>query len=163
MELKSRKAFTLLEAVITISILTIVIGMTAVVITNMVTIQKATSTQYEANDEISNANKIANEYVSFVSVRDSDISFVYSSSSPTSLTFSVDTYDFSLRYSNNTLSYSCDTEYLGDNEYLKKSNSTSLNNVEAFSFTYHDDINMLEMDMTLLGRVSHHVYTLRTA
>ena len=162
MNIKRKKGFTLIEAVITIGVLSIVVAMTAVVISNMVRIQSASSTQYEANEEISKANKLAEEYVSFVSVNNSALSFDYSSHTNTSVTFSCGVDTFSLKFLNQTLSYSCDTTYSGDNEYLKQSNSIELKNVDAITFDYANDIKMLSMDITVLGRHSSSVFYLRT-
>lgn len=162
MELKRKKGFTLLEAVITIGILVTVIALTTVVITNMVNIQKASSTQYEANEEISKAYKVVEEYVSFVSVNDNDVSFTYESSSPNSVTFSSSDYNFSLTYSSNTLSYGCDTTYSGSNDYLKTSNSVDLNHVESFTFTYFNDVKTLEVEITAYKQYSHRIFLLRT-
>ena len=80
-----KKGFTLIEALVTISVLVIVVGMTTVVISNMVRIQNASSTQYEANEEIYKAFKVTDEFISFISVNDSDLSFTYDSNTSTSM------------------------------------------------------------------------------
>lgn len=157
-----KKGFTLIEALVTISVLVIVVGMTTVVISNMVRIQNASSTQYEANEEIYKAFKVTDEFVSFISVNDSDLSFTYDSNTSTSITFNCDAYKFSLRYLNNNLSYSCDSSYIGDNEYLKTQNSVELKNVDLLTYSYYDDVKMLIMDIKVLGKYSREVFTLRT-
>ena len=164
MKLIRKKGFTLVEAVVTIGVLTMVVTMTSLVIFNMVNIQKATAAQYEINEEIDKAYKVAEEYVSFVSVNNDELRFTYVPNTTTSsLTFSCNEYNFSLKYLDNYISYGCDTSYLGDNDYLKQNKSVELHNVDSLSFNYDNDIKLLVMDISISGRVSHESFYLRTA
>ena len=139
--------------------------MTSLVIFNMVNIQKATAAQYEINEEIDKAYKVAEEYVSFVSVNNDELRFnyVYVPNTTSSLTFSCNGYNFSLKYLDNYISYGCDRLYLGDNDYLKRNKSVELHNVDSLSFNFDKDIKLLILDISISGRISHESFYLRTA
>ncbi len=162
MRKRKKRGFTIIEAVVTISILAVVVSLISVVISNMVQIQNASTGTYAISEQFNDGYNIARDYISFVSVNDSNLAFTYQSYTDNSLTFSCDGYAFSLKYVDHVLTYGCDSEYTGSKDYLLKTDKVILKNITDFKFTYYDDIYMLKMEMSAGTHYSHEVFILRT-
>ena len=160
MNSKTKKGFTLLEAVVTIGVLGVITAMTTAVIANMVNIQKASGDQYEYSEEMKDAFDLVDEYMSYVSIP----RFSYRTSNTTSISFTYtfsdeSTLNYGLSYSNNVLSYGPETEYSGSDEYFKKTNRVSLKNItsgeDSFRFTYDQGLSMLMVYLHVNGKSAH--------
>ena len=157
---RTRKAFTLLEAVVTIAIMSIVFGISAVCLTNLVRIQNESSENTRRHAEANRINTLISEYVSFVSIKTGDLAFNFDSETPTSITFTTNLgSSHILKYENDYLIVTYD--YSGDVNYLKYTNVLSVQKTSSLTFDYDETIDLLNMTCTILGRDFHFAYVFK--
>ena len=140
---KSKKAFTLVEAVTTIAIMGVAFALTAICVSNMVKIENGASKQVAINNELAKANDSVNEYVSFVSVNTDDLSFSYKQSTESSVTFTDGTSDYTLSSSQEHKNLVFSSTYSGDNPYLSKTFSYSFKYISHITFSFDSSISLL--------------------
>ena len=157
--MKKRKGFTLVETVVTLSILGIAFALTASVVAALMNVQNKASDQYVASKQLNTANNMVNDYISFVSVQSESTPFKFKSVSSKSVKYTISTYTFELKYEDNNLSIS--SNYDGSNEYLKKSASTNLNALDYVKFEYVSSVSLLIAEMKANDSVLRYSYTLR--
>ena len=147
-----RKGFTLVEAVVTISIMSIVFALSAVVISNLITIQNKSADKTAENAEIEKVESFINDYVSFVSLKTDSISFSYYQSTSDSIAFKTNDYIYTLSFSDHELGVS--NNYDGSVDYLKYSKSVSLKNTNSMVFSYSDTLSLLKVE-SKIGSHTH--------
>lgn len=166
--MKLRKGFTIVEMVVTIAILSVAFGLSAVAFSNLSRIQSSATTQLAISREIDKINKVVNEYISIVSLRTSSIKFDYEhvESGVDYVTFKEDdanpSYSYTLRSANSTIAYF--SNYSGDNEYLKKHRVESFKNINEVTMNYNQSLALLVLDIKYSGTKNiRYSYIVRTA
>ena len=157
---RKKKGFTLVELVTAIAILGVATAMTTAVIVNFNQIQNASSDQYRYDEELRNINKCFEDYVNFISLNNSEVSFNYVSNTDTSLTFSYDTYSYVVSYADKKLKVTND--YDGEVNYFKFNRSIDLNYTSAFKLSYYSDLALLNLKVTINNKEHHMDYVVRT-
>ncbi|GEM_PF-5323517 len=157
--MKKRKGFTLVETIVTLSILGISFGLAATVVAALLGVQNKASDQYVASKQLKVANDMISDYVSFVSVKTESTSFSFSSASATSVKYTNNSYLYELKYDNKTLSIT--TNYDGSVEYLKKNASEQLDSLDYVKFEYTAPLNLLIAEMKAGESILRYSYTLR--
>ena len=161
MMIKIKRGFTIIELVMTIGIIGITTAMTGVVIANMSNAQKVSTDQYVNIKQISTINEVANEYISYISLNTSVISFSFGSTTDHSLTFLHNAYSYTLSFSDNIISISND--YDGEESFFKKSRQEEVDNVESCTFNYNQTLCLLKLTVVVAGQENYLDYVVRTA
>lgn len=168
--MKLRKGFTLIEVVVTLSIIGISTALTVVVAANLANIQSASAIQYSYAKQINDINDIANKYVSFVSLDTTSASFSYVSSTNTSITFSASGTDLDKAYhytfkfdnTNNSFEVTNDNNYSGDNSYFIYSASVKTKDITSDKVNFSYNEGTLTLTINLNGMDNHLVYVVRS-
>ena len=155
-----KKGFTLVEAVVTIGIMSVVFGLSAVCFSNLFRIQNASSENTRRQAEANRINSFILDFVSFLSVETDDLNFNFESVSGTSINFS------SNKGSTHTLSYlnkhlACSYNYSGDIDYLKYDPSISVELTSQVAIDYNDTLNILKFNCSISGRDYSFAYVLK--
>lgn len=148
---RTRKAFTLIEAVVTIAIMSIVFGISAVCFTNLIRIQNEASENTRRQSEANRINSVISDYVSFVSVKTPDLAFNFDSETGTSIIITTNLgSSHTLKYENKFLivTYS----YSGSNDYLKYTNSISVDKTSSIVFDFDETLNLLSTTCRISGK-----------
>lgn len=135
--MKTRKGFTLVEAIVTIAILSIAFGLSAVAFSNLGRIQDTAAEQMAANSELDKADSLISEYISMVSVNTNSRSFSHQSHNENNLVFSSNGSNVFLSFSNRTLGY------VGDGSFSEIGHSETFKHINNISFAYDDDLGLL--------------------
>lgn len=148
---KARRGFTLVETVVTIGILAIVFSLLGITVSQLTGIQNNAADLASYEQGYKNADSLVNEFVSFVSVENNDLSFAYSSSSSSSLTFDATdhngTYAFTISFSDATLNvYTPENAPSG---YLSKSDWPVVKGISGVIFAFDPDISFLVAEFKL--------------
>ena len=159
--MNKRRGFTLSELVVTIGVIGIGTAMVISTIVSLSRIQGASADLSKKNEELNAINDICGEYVSFVSLKTDDISFSYTDSDSSHITFTEDTYNFSLLFNEPTKALLISSNYDGDVEYLKKSNSFTLKYFDSVAFAFDSEINLLSVNVSFGSQVNHFNYVVR--
>ena len=147
-----RKGFTLVEAVVTISIMSIVFALSAIVIANLITIQNKSADKTAENAEADKVESFISDYVSFVSIKTDSLSFSYYQSSDHDVSFKSNGYTYTLAYSDNQLSVL--NNYDGLNEYLQYEKTVTLKNTKSITFDYSSSLSLLKVE----SKIGNHSY-----
>ena len=159
--MKSKKGFTLVEMVVTLAIIGVSSALTVIVVTNLVNSQNASSNQYAYSKEMDIIDKTANEFVSFVSINNSDASFTYKSQSETSVTFTYDnTYDYTFCFSDKALRLT--NNYDGEEAYFRKTFIKTLEHATNFVFSFDVSSALLKIQYDLNKTTNTNTYVVRT-
>lgn len=158
--MKSKKGFTLVEMVVTLAIIGVSSALTVIVVTNLVNSQNASSNQYAYSKEMDIIDKTANEFVSFISINDSDASFTYKSQSETSVTFTYDTYDYTFSFSDKALRLT--NNYDGEEAYFRKTFIKTLEYATNFVFSFDESSALLKIQYDLNKTTNTNTYVVRT-
>ena len=158
--MRLKKGFTLVEMVVTLAIIGVASALTVIVVTNLVNSQNASSNQYVYSKEMDLIDKTANEFVSFVSVNDSDASFTYKSQTETSVTFTYKTYDYTFSFSGDALRLT--NTYDGDVDYFKKTFVKEIKYATNFSFSFDTSSALLKIQYNLNKATNTNTYVVRT-
>ena len=172
---KLRKGFTLLEAIVTIAILSVGFALTGVVVSQLVRIQDSATSVANNESVFQSTDSLIGQFVSFVSVDTPLLKFEENGSSPTGVVYVATQYSkesapvssvsFSLQYSaeNKTLSVASSVISGEPNDYLKKSDWKSVKGISALTFELDDSIHFLTADVSLGEKASRRFcYVLRT-
>ena len=157
--MKKRKAFTVIEAVITLAIMAIALGLTAVAFSNLGNIQTAATDQLVANRELTKIDYLVSRYVSIVSVDSGTHSFYSASIEGThTLTF---TSSISLSY---TLSFSNKQISAVQNNPSSDIDTIEVTLVDDVIFDYDSDLGLLISHVSYLSNKKiNYSYIVRTA
>lgn len=157
--MKKRKAFTVIEAVITLGIMAIALGLTAVAFSNLGNIQTAATDQLVANRELTKIDDLVSRYVSIVSVDSGTHSFSSTSIEGThALTF---TSSSSLSY---TLSFSNKQISAVQNNPSSEIDTIEVTLVDDVKFDYDSDLGLLISHVSYLSNKKiNYSYIVRTA
>ena len=162
--MKTRKAFTLIEAVITIGILSVSLALSAVAFSNLGRIQETATDQVVANRELNKADEFVSRYVSFVSIKTDDISFSSTdTSSSNTIVFTLNgTTNYNLSFIDKRLSVSND--YSGESDYFKYSESEEMKYISEIVFDYDSSLGLLISSVKYLNNKNiRYSYVVRTA
>ena len=162
--MKTKKAFTIMEAVLTIGILSVAFALSAMAFSNLTRIQETATDQVVANRELNKIDDFVSEYVSFVSVKTNDISFNGNDVNDSNTVSFVlnSTTNYSLSFGNKKLSVIND--YSGSETYFNYSNNLELEYVKDIKFSYDSNIGLLISSISYLSNKSiRYSYVVRTA
>ena len=157
---RAKRGFTLIEAVVTIAIMSVVFGLSALCFSNLFRIQDESSKNTQRQIEANRINNLVSDFVSFLSVKTDELSFSFSSKTETSIIF------VSSKSSTHTLSYSSSQLSVtyanaGEVEYLKYENSVSLSNDSTVIFDFESTLKILKMDCSISGKEFSYAYVLK--
>ena len=161
--MNKRRAFTVVELVVTIGILAIAFGLSVGLIVTMNSIQNANADETNKSKELTDFNDAVSSYISFVSLNTDDVSFTYDSADSTTnkIVFNYSTYHFDLKFNNSTLSMS--SNYDGSNSYFEKTFQKNFSYITAVSFAYTSSLGQLVSEVTMGGSVINFSHIVRTA
>lgn len=161
--MRNKKGFTLLEAVVTIAVLGISLGLATLVMSSLVRVQDASVNENLINDDLNSLDKVVSSYVSMVD----DIRFEFNEEASNLelkyLTFTAFSCDFTLSYVANTISYSSNygTAVDQDIDYLKQRKSALLSYISDVSFDYDASLKLLVVRAETKGYLNRFTYVLR--
>ena len=161
--MRTRKAFTVVEAAITLGILAIAFALSAVAFSNLSRIQTSATDQTVANRELNSIDEMVSRYVSFVSIKKSDVSFSYvDNSESNNVVFALNSStNYKLEFSNKTISITND--YSGEDNYFKFSDSKALSFINSVQFEYDVDLALLISEVNYLSNNTiRYSYVVRT-
>lgn len=160
--IKKKRGFTVVELVATLALLGISTSLVVVVISNLANIQNASSDQYVIQDELNKIDNFTNDYISFVSLNNSDTSFAYYSSDNKSLTFRYNNlYEYIFSYANSKLLIT--NNYDGSVDYFYKAGELSLKYTSNISFNYNDELNLFKLSVSINGIENNLLYLMRSS
>ena len=157
--MRKKSGFTLVEAVITLAILTISTGLVVLVLNSLIRVQNASKDEDIANSELQILDNTVNKYVSLVSQKSEIRDFEYKSSNPRTLVFTLDEYDYTLSYSNPNIVIS--TNYDGGDSSLSVSESKELTSISHVTFSYDQDLSLLIVNAVSRGIDNKYIYVVR--
>ena len=157
--MRKKSGFTLIEAVITLAILTISTGLVVLVLNSLIRVQNASKDEDIANSELQTLDNTVNKYVSLVSQKSEIRDFEYKSSSSRTLVFTLDEYDYTLSYSNPNIVIS--TNYDGSDSSLSVSESKELISISNVTFSYDENLSLLIVNAVSRGVDNKYVYVVR--
>lgn len=159
--MKKKSGFTLIEAVITLAILTISTGLVVLVLNSLIRVQNASKDEDIANSELQTLDNTVNKYVSLVSQKSEIRDFEYDSSKSNSrtLVFTFDEDDYTLSYSNPNIVIS--TTYDGSDSSLSVSESKELTSISNVTFSYDQNLSLLIVNAVSRGVDNKYVYVVR--
>lgn len=152
--LGAKKAFTVIEAVVTIAVLSVVIGVSTLAISNLTNVQRGASTEVARHNEVDAINDVASSFVSFVGLdTDSEpngLSFALARSSVTTsqIVYTCKTYTYTLAYNQpaSAIAFSTNAPADASPSYLRATGVTAektLKNVTDIEFSFDTDISLL--------------------
>lgn len=156
--MRAHKGFTLLEAVVTLSILAISFALTIGVVAALTNLQSTAQEEENINYQLKKADDTVNEFVNFISIEGFEYNSVESDQS--NIVFTYSTYNFKLSFFNHTLSI--DNNYSGDNDYFKKTKDVHLENVDDIDFSFESSIALLCADVKYGSNSLRYSYVVRT-
>lgn len=157
--MKKKSGFTLIEAVITLAILTISTGLVVLVLNSLIRVQNASKDEDIANSELQTLDNMVNKYVSLVSQKSEIRDFEYKSSTSRTIVFTLDEYDYTLSYSNPNIVIS--TNYDGSDSSLSVSESKELTSISNVTFSYDENLSLLIVNAVSRGIDNKYVYVVR--
>ena len=159
--MKKKSGFTLIEAVITLAILTISTGLVVLVLNSLIRVQNASKDEDIANSELQTLDNTVNKYISLVSQKSEIRDFEYDSSKSNSrtLVFTFDEDDYTLSYSN--LNIVISTTYDGSDSSLSVSESKELTSISSVTFSYDENLSLLIVNAVSRGIDNKYVYVVR--
>lgn len=159
--MKKKSGFTLIEAVITLAILTISTGLVVLVLNSLIRVQNASKDEDIANSELQTLDNTVNKYISLVSQKSEIRDFEYDSSKSNSrtLVFTFDEDDYTLSYSNPNIVIS--TTYDGSDSSLSVSESKELTSISNVTFSYDENLSLLIVNAVSRGIDNKYVYVVR--
>lgn len=159
--MRKKSGFTLIEAVITLAILTISTGLVVLVLNSLIRVQNASKDEDIANSELQTLDNMVNKYVSLVSQKTEIRDFEYDSSKSNSktLVFTLDEDDYTLSYSNPNIVIS--TTYVGGDSSLSVSESKELTSISNVTFSYDPNLSLLIVNAVSRGIDNKYVYVVR--
>ena len=166
--MKLRKGFTIIEMVITIAILGVAFGLSAVAFSNLTRIQNSAANQLVVSREIDKIDEVTNEYISLVSLNTPSVKFDYANveSGERYVTFSEDdptpSFSYTLKFENSSIAYF--SFYSGDNDFLKKHRGESFKHINDVTMSYSQSLALLTLDIKYSGSKNiRYSYIVRTA
>ena len=159
--MRKKSGFTLIEAVITLAILTISTGLVVLVLNSLIRVQNASKDEDIANSELQTLDNTVNKYVSLVSQKTEIRDFEYDSSKSNfrTLVFTLDEDDYTLSYSNPNIVIS--TTYDGSDSSLSVSESKELTSISNVTFSYDENLSLLIVNAVSRGVDNKYVYVVR--
>lgn len=161
--MRKKSGFTLIEAVITLAILTISTGLVVLVLNSLIRVQNASKDEDIANSELQTLDNTVNKYISLVSQKSEIRDFEFKSSTPRALVFTLDDtldeYDYTLSYSNPNIVIS--TTYAGSDSSLNVSESKELTSISDVTFSYDENLSLLIVNAVSRGVDNKYVYVVR--
>ena len=149
--MKTNKGFTIVEAAITLGIMALGLGLSAVAFSNLGRIQTTATDQLLANKEINEIDNIVSRYVSFVSINNGDLSYSCDSIFDSNQISFVSNYgnSYTLSFANNNLSLL--NNYSGSDEYFNFSYSKDFSYVSDLKFDYDSNLGLLISKISYLS------------
>ena len=147
-----KKAFTVIEAVVTIAVLSVVIGVSTLAISNLTNVQRGASTEVARHNEVDAINDVASSFVSFVGLdtgsEPNGLSFARSSATTSQIVYTCSTYTYTLAYNQpaSAIVFSTNAPADASPAYLRATGVTAtktLKNVTDIEFSFDTDISLL--------------------
>ena len=162
---KKKSGFTLIEMVTVLSILAVGVSMSAVVISNLINTQNASTAQYNYSKQVDNIKDLVDDYCSYVSLNTSGtygVSFSFSSVSEDhhTLVFTDGTADHSLTLVDGLLKITSDSS--STNDYLLYSKSVSVPDVKDYVLYYDDEHAMVKVTFSVNEKEYRHIALVRS-
>ena len=149
-----RKGFTLLEVIVTLSILGICFALTIGVVAALTNIQKASSSNISLNNQVDKVDSTVKEYVSIVSVNTSAKSYLPETSpNDYEVIFSKSETKYYLRYANNKVGI-----YEGSSTIIEH----EVVDIEDVKFGYEASLALLVASVQTSNATYKFTYTVRT-
>lgn len=143
----------------TIAILGISTALTVLVIANVTNIQRSSTNQYVYSKQLKAIDDIANDYVSFVSLNNSEVDFNYVTHNTSSITFECNSYRYNLLYSNHI--FGITNDYDGADEYFAKTANATVDVVDDVVFSYYPELGQLVLTVKVNDVDNHLNYIFR--
>lgn len=159
--MKQRKGFTLLETIVTLSIIGASFALTAGVVAALLNVQKKSNSQLLVNKDLKRADTFIKNYVSFVSLHNESVSFSVKNVNDTNVKCGIDgtTYTYTLSFVEHSLSIS--NTYTGSESYFKKVDSITIDSIDKIKFSYDSTISLLLAEMKTESSLVKYAYVLR--
>lgn len=157
--MKKKSGFTLVEAIVTLAILTVSTGLVVLVLNSLIRVQGASQDEERANSDLHLLDNTVSKYVSLVSQKTEVRNFTFKSCDPDSLVFSYGSYDYRLSYSNPNLAIS--TNYDGSESDLIVSETSNLSSISNVVFSYDVNLDLLIVNATSRGVDNKYTYVVR--
>ena len=157
--MKKRRGFTLLEAIVTLSILGICFGLTIGVVASLTSIQKSSSNSISLSNQLDRVDKTVQEYVSIVSIKTGTKEFTYSSenSGSTQIVFINGSDSYTLKYLNKQISITKTGDVVS---YLPI--QYDIKDINGVVFSYKENLALLLTDVEISSTHYKFAYTIRT-
>lgn len=163
---KFRRAFTLIEMVVTLAVLGVSVALTGVVIANVSRVQSASASQYSYNTQVDAVEKMTREYISYVSLNTSagahgvDISFSNVSLDKQTITFvddQVSPVSYQLVHADNQLKIVFgEGHYFSDESFAHTLPSPiDIPDVKDYEVSYSSTLGVLSVKYMLNGKEYH--------
>ena len=153
--MRKRRAFTLLEVVVTLSVLAICFALTIGVVASLTSIQKSSSNLVSLDNQLNDVDETIKKYVSMVSIDTSEAeSYTSPSFSSNKIVFTNNGSDYSLKFENQKIGI-----YKDDSITIKEH---KVDDVKNLTFTYRDEIALLTSEVEIRSTNYKFVYVLRT-
>ena len=151
--MKKRKGFTLLEIIVTLSILGICFGLTIGVVAVLTDIQKSSTSSVSLSKEVDTVDKTIQEYVSIISISTAN----YDSSNDTQVIFKKSEIEYKLAFSYGRIGI-----YKKTGESMENISEEPVDNVDSVSFGYNSGLALLTSTVTVSSTSYKFAYTIRT-
>ena len=157
--MKKRRGFTLLEAIVTLSILGICFGLTIGVVASLTSIQKSSSNSISLSNQLDRVDKTVQEYVSIVSIKTGTKEFTYSSenSGSTQIVFINGSEFYTLKYLNKQISITKTGDVVS---YLPI--QYDIKDIDGVVFSFNEELALLSTDVEISSTHYKFAYTIRT-
>lgn len=157
--MKKRRGFTLLEAIVTLSILGICFGLTIGVVASLTSIQKSSSNSISLSNQLDRVDKTVQEYVSIVSIKTGTKEFTYSSenSGSTQIVFINGSEFYTLKYLNKQISITKTGDAVS---YLPI--QYDIKDIDGVVFSFNEELALLSTDVEISSTHYKFAYTIRT-
>ena len=157
--MRKKKGFTLLEVVVTLSILGISFGLTAGTVAALINIQKSTAHQNAINSQLNSIDKAVSDYISYVSIP--NFEYVAGQSDDKTVTFQYDSgYLYKLSYSNNQLTFT--TNHPVSDDYFYKNELIDVPEIKSLTFSYNETLKLLTSIVSYDSNSISYAYVVRT-
>ena len=158
--MRNKKGFTLIETVVTLSIIGVSFALVAGVVASLFNVQDTSTSQLLINKELKTADNMIKDYVSFVSLKTDDVSFSVTSASGNKVVCKYSTYSYNLQFSEGTLSIT--NNYDGGETYFQKTGSQQFKTIEDIKFEYTSSISLLIAEIKAESNTMRYSYVVRT-
>ena len=173
---KFRRAFTLIELVITIALISVAGALSAIVISNLLNVQTLQSQSIEVENDLANVDEVIRKYVSIIAIESEELSFtdpvvqndkniVITNGSYTDSLSAVHSFKVTLIYTESNLRYSWEWEdnynSMPDYENFCTPTGYYVKTIRNVNFEFDTALRLFIADIMTVSGTTRSVYVVR--